>query len=156
MRAQPRSALPFWRSLSRTRLGLGVDTTHPCWRDLSPFRSLRSPQRALPTETNGESGTSQANMEPLPTQIRVKAYFGSLTHISDPRFGSSGVIALFPRTNPARFSFRTATNSVCATAVDAASKRCVPSEQDRIALCRSMIGTGARRNPATHGTHQGN
>ena len=28
-------------------------------RDLSPFGSLRSPQRALPTETKVESGTSQ-------------------------------------------------------------------------------------------------
>ena len=47
-------------SCPRTRLGRGVDPTRPCWRDLSPFGSLRSPPRALPTETKVESGTSQS------------------------------------------------------------------------------------------------
>ena len=36
-----------------------LDPTRPGWRDFSPFGSLSSPQRALPTETKVESGTSQ-------------------------------------------------------------------------------------------------
>ena len=35
------------------------DPTRLRWRDLSHFGSLRSPPRALPTETKVESGTSQ-------------------------------------------------------------------------------------------------
>ena len=53
-----RNLIPFFCPL--TRPGRGADPTRPCWRDLSPFSSLRSPQRALPTETNVESGTSQS------------------------------------------------------------------------------------------------
>ena len=34
----------------------------PCWRDLSPFDSLRSPPTALPTEAKVESGTSQSKI----------------------------------------------------------------------------------------------
>ena len=38
----------------------GVDPPRPCWQDLSPFDSLRSPPRAQPTETKVESGTSHS------------------------------------------------------------------------------------------------
>jgi len=48
-----RNCLAGFKGPSVTRF-----VNRPCWRELS-FCSLRSPQRALPTETKVESGTSQ-------------------------------------------------------------------------------------------------
>ena len=48
------------RHLPPEQAGSGRRGYSPCWRDLSFFGSLRSPQRALPTETNVENGTSRS------------------------------------------------------------------------------------------------
>ena len=49
-----------WRGACRDRGGAGAALLIPRWRELSPFGSLRSPPRAMPTETKVESGTSQS------------------------------------------------------------------------------------------------
>ena len=51
-----------------TRPGRGVDPTRPCWRNLSPFGSLR----ALPTETKVEGARLKAKVELLLTEVTVE------------------------------------------------------------------------------------
>ena len=46
----------------------------PCWRDVSPFGSLRSPQRALLTERKVESGTSQSKSGTSDNPVTVKTW----------------------------------------------------------------------------------